>query len=160
MRSTIDGQWMQFNVVHVIWSGVYISSWQLNSTDDWCQIPAFQRQRTEAACSSFSNHKLVLTSENADLNLLLYWVCNWPIPGAEVFPSLKRVVHATSALSGMTAVCAMEFDNHFQLHTSSNQQPHCLWRLRLTPAASLSVPLASNCYSTPAMCTHYNVSKL
>jgi len=39
----------------------------------------------------------------------------------EVFPSLEKVVHAASALSGVAAVCAVEPDTHFQWHTRSNQ---------------------------------------
>jgi len=66
-------------------------------------------------------------------------------------------VHAASALSGVTVVCVVKFDTHFQRHASSDQTATDREK---TPAASLSVLLAANCCGAAVMCTRYNVSQL
>ena len=66
-------------------------------------------------------------------------------------------MHAASALSGATGVRAVEFDTHFQRHTSGNQTATAGVN---TPVASTPVPLAATAVVYAVMCTCYNVSQL
>jgi len=66
----------------------------------------------------------------------------------KVFASLEKVLHAASALSGVVAVCAVEYDTHFQRHTSGNRTATAHDN---TPAALLSLLLAANCCSVAVM---------
>jgi len=98
----------------------------------------------------------VVTNDNADLNL--------PLPssrlaytGSGSLSSLEKAMHATSALSRVAAVWAVEFDTRLQRHTSSNQTATASEN---TPAALVSVPPVCNCCGAAVICNRYNVSQL